>query len=80
MRKPEEILNELLNHRGIITPEDISEFLSDKPKRTYNPFLLLNMKAGVDLLLNEIKSGTKICIYGDYDADPGFQINPGQDK
>lgn len=69
MRKPEEILKELLKHRGIITPEDVSEFLSDIPKKTYDPFLLLNMKAGVDLLLKEIKYGTRICIYGDYDAD-----------
>ena len=69
MRKTEEILKEILYKRGIVTTEDISEFLSDRPKRTYDPFLLLNMEAGVDLLLSEIKAGTKICIYGDYDAD-----------
>ena len=60
-------LNQYLNGGG--DPEDVSEFLSDIPKKTYDPFLLLNMKAGVDLLLKEIKSGTRICIYGDYDAD-----------
>lgn len=69
MRKAEEILNEILYKRGIKEPDDISEFLSDRPKKTYDPFLLLNMKAGVDLLLSEIKAGTKVCIYGDYDAD-----------
>jgi len=69
MREPEEILKELLKMRGITTSEDISEFLSDIPKKTYDPFLLLNMKAGVDLMLDEINSGTRICIYGDYDAD-----------
>lgn len=69
MRKPEEILKEILYRRGIVTTEDISEFLSDRPQKTYDPFLLLNMEAGVDLLLSEIKSGTKVCIYGDYDAD-----------
>lgn len=69
MREAYEILNSLLSMRGIESPEDISEFLSDRPKKTYDPFLLLNMEAGVDLLLSEIKSGTKICIYGDYDAD-----------
>lgn len=69
MRKPEEILKEILSQRGITTEEDISEFLSDKPRKTYDPFLLLNMEAGVDLLLSEIKLGTRICIYGDYDAD-----------
>ena len=69
MKKTEEILKEILLKRGIVTSEDISEFLSDRPQKTYDPFLLLNMEAGVDLLLSEIKSGTKICIYGDYDAD-----------
>lgn len=49
--------------------EDIGEFLSDKPKRTYDPFLLADMEAGVDLILAKIKAGEKICIYGDYDAD-----------
>lgn len=69
MRKNEEILKEILCCRGIEDSEDISEFLSERPQRTYDPFLLLNMEAGVDLLLSEIDKGTKICIYGDYDAD-----------
>ncbi len=69
MRKPEEILKEILCNRGIVNDEDISEFLSDKPRKTYDPFLLLDMEGGVDLLLSEIKRGTKVCIYGDYDAD-----------
>ncbi len=69
MRKTEEILRILLRQRGLDTQEDISEFLSDRPQKTYDPFLLYNMEAGVDLLLSEIENGTKICIYGDYDAD-----------
>ncbi|MEE0772902.1 MAG: single-stranded-DNA-specific exonuclease RecJ [Anaerovoracaceae bacterium] len=69
MRKPEEILKALLETRGISSEEEIKEFLSDRPQKTYDPFLLLNMEAGVDLLLSEIKNNAKICIYGDYDAD-----------
>lgn len=69
MRKTEEILRTLLHQKEIDTQEDISEFLSDRPQKTYDPFLLYNMEAGVDLLLSEIKKNTKICIYGDYDAD-----------
>lgn len=69
MRETQEIVNEILRARGLTQPEDISEFLSDRPKKTYDPFLLHNMEAGVDLLLKEIKAGTRICIYGDYDAD-----------
>ncbi len=60
---------ELLKKRGISTEDDITEFLSEKPRKTYDPFLLRNMDAGVDLILSAIDRGKKICIYGDYDAD-----------
>ena len=69
MRNAREILIRILEKRGVKTEEEISEFLSDKPQKTYDPFLLFNMGAGVDLLLSEVKAGTKIRIYGDYDAD-----------
>lgn len=69
MRRPEEILNKILYKRGITQEKDIVEFLSEKPTLTYDPFLLADMQAGVDLLLSEIKKGSRICIYGDYDAD-----------
>ena len=60
---------ELLNKRGLHTEEEITEFLSAKPQKTYDPFLLLNMEAGVDFLLSSIENDEMICIYGDYDAD-----------
>ena len=69
MRKTEDILDEILNKRGIVSEEDREEYLSPKPARTYDPFLLDGMKAGVDLLISAAKSGDRICIYGDYDAD-----------
>lgn len=63
------IVIELLKKRGITEESDIAEFLSEKPRKTYDPFLLSDMEAGVDLILSKIKEGVKICIYGDYDAD-----------
>ena len=60
---------ELLKKRGIETGEEIHEFLSSKPQKTYDPFLLHNMEEGVDLILSAIEEDKKICIYGDYDAD-----------
>lgn len=63
------IIKKLLEKRGITEPADMVEFLSDKPQKTYDPFLLPDMEAGVDLILSEIKKKSKICIYGDYDAD-----------
>ena len=60
---------EILNKRGFSTKEEIEEFLSDKPQKTYDPFLLHDMEAGVDLILSTVENGDKICIYGDYDTD-----------
>ena len=59
----------LLHKRGIQEQEDIIEFLSPSPRRTYDPFLLKNMEEGVALILEEAVKGSRICIYGDYDAD-----------
>ncbi len=69
MRNAEEILRAVLSKRNIVSDEDITEYLSERPQKTYDPFLMLDMEAGVDLLLSEADAGTKICIYGDYDAD-----------
>ena len=69
MRQPEEIIKTLLELRDINGDKEIAEFLSPKPQTAHDPFLLLNMEEGVDLILSEIDKGTKICIYGDYDAD-----------
>lgn len=63
------IIVELLEKRGICGETEIKEFLSEKPQKTYDPFLLPDMEAGVDLLLRAIREEKKICIYGDYDAD-----------
>ena len=64
-----EMIQRLLENRGIHGEENIAEFLSETPKKTYDPFLMANMREGVDLLLREAEKGTRICVYGDYDAD-----------
>ena len=63
------VILRILNQRNITGEKEIEEYLSPTPKLTYDPFLLLNMKEGVDLILDTAKKGGKICIYGDYDAD-----------
>lgn len=63
------IILEILNDRGYNSEAEIQEFLSMRPKKTYDPFLLLNMAEGVDLVLSAIENDERICIYGDYDAD-----------
>ena len=63
------VLAGILRERGCRTEEDIMEFLSDRPKRTHDPFLMKGMSEAADLVSQYIREGKKICIYGDYDAD-----------
>ena len=59
---------ELLKKRGI-EGDEIGEYISPRPQKTHDPFLLHNLGEGVDLILSAIKANKKICVYGDYDAD-----------
>ena len=61
-------IEKILNKRGI-RREELDEFLSLRPQKMYDPFLLPYMDEGVDLILSSIENDEKICIYGDYDAD-----------
>lgn len=67
--KYNQIITALLESRGVTEESDIEEFLSDKPKKTYDPSLLDDLDAGVDLILSELEKDSRICVYGDYDAD-----------
>jgi len=64
---PEAILK-ILESRGV-AEKDFEEFFSASPRLAYDPFLLTNMRAGVDLLLDAIDNNKRIVIYGDYDVD-----------
>lgn len=59
---------EIIGSRGI-GEEMMDEFFSSKPKLAYDPFLLANMREGVDSLLDAVDAGKRIVIYGDYDVD-----------
>ena len=63
-----EIILQIIKSRGI-GEEMAEEFFSSRPQLAYDPFLLSEMKAGVDLLLDAIDCGKRIVIYGDYDVD-----------
>ncbi|MCQ2547650.1 MAG: single-stranded-DNA-specific exonuclease RecJ [Clostridia bacterium] len=64
-----EIVRQILIKRGIVDEEDQLEFISAKPRRAYDPFLLKDMDKAVDIMDSALKAKKKICIYGDYDAD-----------
>ncbi len=64
---------QMLYNRGLIEKEEIEDFLTPPTplwKGGFNdPFLFNNMAAAIDLIIKHIKEGSKIIIYGDYDAD-----------
>jgi len=76
------VLLQLLYNRQLKDRIDIDAFLnskladdktlliSDNSEYTfYNPFLFKNMEAAVNLIIDHIKKGSPIVVYGDYDAD-----------
>ncbi len=64
-----EIIRQLLRKRGIVEEQDIIEYLSPRPRTSYDPRLLYGMKEAVDTILAAVRRGDKIVVYGDYDAD-----------
>ena len=59
----------MLAGRGITGDAAVSEYLSEKPQLTYDPLLLPDMEAAADLLIQALRAGKEICVYGDYDVD-----------
>lgn len=59
---------EIIRSRGV-EEEKIEDFLSATPQLTYDPFLLVDLKPAAEKLISFAKSGKRICVYGDYDAD-----------
>lgn len=59
---------QIIKDRGV-SDDKISDYLSSAPQTTYDPFLLPDLKEAAQLLIDTAKSGKRICVYGDYDAD-----------
>lgn len=55
--------------RGLDTSEKINQFISEEQTIYHHPFLMYDMKKGVDRILQGIENGEEMVVYGDYDAD-----------
>lgn len=63
------VVAEILTRRGISTPEEAKAFL-DPEYYTPTPYSdLPGIDRAVDILLEALYGGQKICVYGDYDVD-----------
>lgn len=63
------IISKILTSRNITTTDDARKYLAPSLRDLHNPFLMQGMQEGVHRLIKAIKSGEKVAIYGDYDAD-----------
>jgi single-stranded-DNA-specific exonuclease len=61
------VIAQLLFNRGLKDPAEVRRFFSDPD--FYDPFLFKHMAASVELIIQHLKAGDKIVVYGDYDAD-----------
>lgn len=64
-----EILARVLINRNLTEEADINLFMNPTRKDFHDPFLMPDMKATVNRVLEAIKNQESIMIYGDYDAD-----------
>jgi single-stranded-DNA-specific exonuclease len=63
------LLAQCLLNRGLSDPASIAAFLQPRLKQLADPFLLPNMGAAVERLLQARQRGEPLVIFGDYDVD-----------
>lgn len=63
------VITRILYQKGITERDEIQEFLSEKPQKTYDPFLMKDVKEACDLIEKVVQNKGHILIYGDYDVD-----------
>ena len=63
------LLEQLLENRGISGDKEIEDFLKPDYGKLHDPFLFADMRKAVDRIWQAVASKEKILIYSDYDAD-----------
>ncbi len=65
-----DLLDHLLFHRGIKTPEEREKFLNPNyDTHTHDPFLLKDAEKAAKRIIQAIENEEKVVIYSDYDTD-----------
>lgn len=59
----------ILGNRDIIDPKKVDMFLNPDLSKLHDPFLLNDMDIAVSLIIETMKKGGEIRIFGDYDQD-----------
>ena len=59
----------ILGNRDIIDPKKVDMYINPDLSKLHDPFLLNDMAKAVDLIIETMKKGGEIRIFGDYDQD-----------
>ncbi|SUU92246.1 Single-stranded-DNA-specific exonuclease recJ [Anaerococcus octavius] len=59
----------ILANRDIVDDQTVEMFLNPSLEKMHDPFLLRDMDKAVDLIIETMKNGGEIRIFGDYDQD-----------
>ena len=59
----------ILANRGITNKDEVEMFLKPDLSKLHDPFLLEDMDKAIDLIIETMKNGGEIRIFGDYDQD-----------
>lgn len=63
------VIGQLLAVRGYNTKEKIQKYFHLSGSELHDPSLMKDMNKGCQIILDAIKKGKKIAVFGDYDAD-----------
>jgi single-stranded-DNA-specific exonuclease len=63
------VVAQLLLNRGIREPEQARRFLDSPMRGLHPPELLPGVSQAADHLIETVRQGKRICVYGDYDVD-----------
>lgn len=64
-----ECIARLLMRKGFASADEVESFLHPRLKSLSDPFLLPNMQAAVDRILNAVDRRERVVLFGDYDVD-----------
>ncbi len=59
----------LLRNRGCTTAKQAEAYLTKKEEYIHDPFEMKDMDRAVKRIMDALRDGEKICVYGDYDVD-----------
>lgn len=63
------VFRQILHGRGVTRQSQLAPWLETDLDRAPDPFLLKDMTVACDLIAEAVHDGSRIAIYGDYDAD-----------